>query len=107
MLWIGLAALILAIVMSYLLTMRVYQPIHTLIQAVNDVATSDYDHAVDVDSDDELRVLVESFNRMRRMVAHREPRLEDAARRDSLTGLLNHAALYRAKKGGRNRVEAG
>jgi two-component system nitrogen regulation sensor histidine kinase NtrY len=54
-------------------------PIQALAEATDRVARGDFEHPVEVVAEDELAVLVKSFNQMAAMLAENRERLEDAA----------------------------
>lgn len=90
---IGAAAIVLALLLSFFLAHTLHHPIQALVRAVDEVASSNYDHNIEIAANNELDILVRSFNRMRSLVAERETLLIDSAKRDSLTGLYNHGAV--------------
>lgn len=90
---LGFIAILLSILLSYWMTAQVYRPISSLVQAVNEMAASNYNHNITVQADGEIGLLIQSFNKMQRIVSERELSLKDTAQRDSLTGLLNHGTF--------------
>ena len=62
----GLAALVLAVVVSALLSRGLTRPVHALVDATTRVAHGEYDARVDVGSRDELGRLADAFNEMTR-----------------------------------------
>lgn len=64
LLWASLAALLLAFVLSYLLTRRVLKPLAQMNDATRDVASGSYSARVDVVTSDEVGQLGKSFNQM-------------------------------------------
>ena len=83
----------LALCLSFLLAARIHRPLRLLIAAADEMAESDYSREIAIHTGDELDGLIRSFNSMRKRVQNREIGLIDDARRDSLTGLFNHAAI--------------
>ena len=74
------AGLLLAIVLSSIAAVRVTKPVVELAHAAREVAAGNLDAQVTADTDDELGVLADSFNRMTRdLIDHRE-RLVQAER---------------------------
>jgi len=90
---LGIIAMLVSLLLSYWMTAQVYRPINSLVQAVNDMAASNYNHTITVQADGEIGLLIQSFNKMQRIVSERELSLKDTAQRDSLTGLLNHGTF--------------
>ncbi len=64
LLWASLAALLLAVVLSYLLTRRVLKPLAQMNRITRDVAAGNFSMRVDVVTQDEVGQLGLSFNRM-------------------------------------------
>ena len=64
LLWASLAALILAFILSYLLTRKVLQPLSQMIAGTRDIAAGNFTARVNVTSGDEVGQLGTSFNRM-------------------------------------------
>ncbi len=60
----GIAILIIAFVIVYLITKRLVHPILEMSQAAKAMANGDYSHRITVDRNDELGVLEQSFNEM-------------------------------------------
>lgn len=90
---LGFIAMLVSLLLSYWLTAQVYRPISGLVHAVNQMAASNYNHKLTVQADGEIGVLIQSFNQMQEMVAHRELNLKNTAQRDSLTNLINHGTF--------------
>ena len=90
---LGIIAMLVSLLLSYWMTAQVYRPISSLVKAVNEMADSNYNHNISVQAEGEIGLLIESFNKMQRIVAERETSLKDTAQRDSLTGLFNHGTL--------------
>jgi len=90
---LGIIAMLVSLILSYWMTAQVYRPISSLVKAVNEMADSNYNHNISVQAEGEIGLLIESFNKMQRIVAERETSLKDTAQRDSLTGLFNHGTL--------------
>ncbi|MEW6566162.1 MAG: diguanylate cyclase [Spirochaetota bacterium] len=93
MVLLGIIAMLVSLLLSYWMTAQVYRPISSLVKAVNEMAASNYNHNISVQAEGEIGLLIESFNKMQRIVAERETSLKDTAQRDSLTGLFNHGTL--------------
>jgi two-component system sensor histidine kinase BaeS len=64
LIWASIAALVIAVVLSYLLTRRVLQPLSQLTSATKEVAAGDFSTRVEVTTNDEVADLGISFNRM-------------------------------------------
>jgi signal transduction histidine kinase len=64
LLWASLAALLLAFILSYVLTRRVLKPLAQMISITRDVAAGNFSMRVDVVTQDEVGQLGLSFNRM-------------------------------------------
>jgi diguanylate cyclase (GGDEF)-like protein len=90
---LGIIAMLVSLLLSYWMTAQVYRPISSLVQAVNEMTASNYNHNITVQADGEIGLLIQSFNKMQRIVSERELSLKDTAQRDSLTGLLNHGTF--------------
>ena len=85
MLLILMVTLVILLISSWVglyLARRVTVPIQALAEGTRRVAEGDLDHYVDVAADDELGVLVESFNRMTSQISHGHELLE--AKNDEL-----------------------
>ena len=85
MLLILMVTLVILLISSWVglyLARRVTIPIQALAEGTRRVAEGDLDHYVDVAADDELGVLVESFNRMTSQISHGHELLE--AKNDEL-----------------------
>jgi len=63
-LWAGLVALLLAVLLSFLLIRRILGPLYQMGTITGKVARGDYTERVRVASDDEIGQLAQSFNRM-------------------------------------------
>jgi class 3 adenylate cyclase len=63
-LFFGLGALILAVGVSFWLTSRINRPIQLLIQGIQRIEGGDYGQDVPITTNDELRHLTETFNRL-------------------------------------------
>lgn len=64
LIWASLAALVLAFILSYLLTRRVLKPLSQMSAVTRDIAEGDFTARVDVAGSDEVGQLGLSFNRM-------------------------------------------
>lgn len=64
LLWAGLAGLLLALLLSYLLTRRVLRPLSQMVAATREVATGNFSPRVEVVGADEVGELGVAFNRM-------------------------------------------
>jgi signal transduction histidine kinase len=64
LLWASLAGLILAFVLSYLLTRRVLRPLSQMAAATREVAAGNFSPRIDVATNDEVGELGTAFNRM-------------------------------------------
>ncbi len=64
LLWASLAALLLAFLLSYLLTRRVLRPLSQMIDASRQIAAGNFTARVDAEPDDEIGELGRAFNRM-------------------------------------------
>ncbi len=91
--WLALMAIFLSTFLSFLIASHVYKPIRSLVGAVNSAAEQNYRHNIQGVKDRDLNALIESFNRMRELIAVRETILIDSAQRDSLTQIYNHGAI--------------
>jgi len=96
MLWLllacGLAGIVMAGVGSWLLARRIARPIIALDAAARRVAKGDYAQ-VQVETNDELGTLADSFNRMVDDIGERERQITHMALHDGLTGLANRMLL--------------
>lgn len=64
LLWASIAALILSVLLSYLLTRRVLKPLSQMNKVTTSIAAGDFSGRVDVVTNDEVGQLGASFNRM-------------------------------------------
>lgn len=64
LLWATLAAMVLAVALSFLLTRRVLGPLSQMADASRRIAAGDYSETVPIRSHDEVGQLAEAFNRM-------------------------------------------
>ncbi len=64
LLWASVAGLVLAFVLSYLLTRRVLRPLSQMAAATREVATGNFSSRIDVAGKDEIGELGTAFNRM-------------------------------------------
>ena len=60
----GITSIAVALLLGWLLFRQLTKPLNELTRATKKVSTGDLDHRVDIDSDDELGRLSESFNQM-------------------------------------------
>jgi two-component system NtrC family sensor kinase len=78
---ITLTAVMLAVVVSYLLTQRLSTPVRALVEASRRVAAGDLDTQVPVTPNDEIGELASSFNTMAASLRARDEQLREFARR--------------------------
>jgi two-component system NtrC family sensor kinase len=78
---ITLAAVVLAIAVSYIFSRRLSRPVRALVEASRRVAAGDLDARVQVSSNDEIRELAASFNTMAASLRARDAQLREFARR--------------------------
>jgi HAMP domain-containing protein len=64
LIWAGALALVLAFLLSYLLTRRVLRPLAQMVQATREVAAGNFSARVDTLTADEVGELGSAFNRM-------------------------------------------
>ncbi|MHB0866200.1 MAG: sensor histidine kinase [Thermoleophilia bacterium] len=64
LLWGGIIAVILAIILSLFIARRITRPIHDMAAATEKIAEGDYSHRVDIASRDEIGSLAHSLNAM-------------------------------------------
>jgi signal transduction histidine kinase len=64
LLWASLAGLLLALLLSYLLTRRVLRPLSQMVIATREVAAGNFSPRIEVVADDEVGQLGNAFNRM-------------------------------------------
>jgi len=72
LIWASLAALVLAFILSYLLTRKVLKPLSQMSAVTRDIAAGNFMARVDIGSTDEVGQLGESFNRMADSLEHIE-----------------------------------
>jgi len=72
LLWAALAALALALLLSYLMTKRVLRPLLQMTQISRELASGNFTNRVEVVSEDEVGQLGEAFNRMADSLEHLE-----------------------------------
>lgn len=73
---LGLLALLVATTAAWLLSRRTTRPLHSLTQAAQAMASGDYSKRVQIDRNDEIGVLSESFNRMAQQVSDTQSAME-------------------------------
>ena len=72
------------------------RPLKTLGAAARRMISGDYEHSVDISSDDEFGELASSFNAMQTAIAEREQRISHNALHDPLTDLPNRASVLKS-----------
>lgn len=91
-------ALALMLLGGLLLDRAVLRPLAALLNAIRQVKAGTYDITLPLGRSRELAELADGFSRMAAIVGEHQGRLEEQARRDSLTGLANHACFHDAFK---------
>ncbi|HTX73365.1 MAG TPA: diguanylate cyclase [Rectinemataceae bacterium] len=87
---VAIVMLVLLIVISYILSMIIIEPLGELIVGAEALRLGKASEPIRVRTGTEIDQLAELFNSMAESVREREERLRDNAVRDSLTGLYNH-----------------
>jgi two-component system OmpR family sensor kinase len=77
LLWAGLIAFAVSIIIAIFLARSVYRPIQRVTQAAGAIAEGDYDQEIPVGGSHELRELTSSFNRMAKEVKRSQQMLRD------------------------------
>jgi diguanylate cyclase (GGDEF)-like protein len=93
MLLVGVAMVLLVVRIGRRLYVEILRPVSMLRDSANRLAAGDLRHRVDIDSQDELGDLAESFNAMATTIEGSHRHLTRQANHDSLTGLANRAGL--------------
>ncbi len=62
--WISLVAVLIALALTYVLARNIVRPVERLDRAAAEITRRNYDHRVEVESQDELGRLAETFNQM-------------------------------------------
>ncbi len=62
--WISLAAIVIALALTYAMARNIVRPVERLDRAAAEIIRRNYDHRVEVESHDELGRLAETFNQM-------------------------------------------
>ncbi|HXH21597.1 MAG TPA: diguanylate cyclase [Dehalococcoidia bacterium] len=75
------------------LRQRITRPLSRLAEGAKRFSRGDLDFRVAIDADDELGLFAREFNKMAQELHAIHAQLSEQARRDSLTGVLNHAAI--------------
>lgn len=91
--WLGLAMILAALVLSALVALRVRRwlgPLTVLVGGTKRIASGDYSERVEVDSGDELGLLAGEFNKMAEAVEEREQRLIRSERLAAAGRLASH-----------------
>ncbi len=76
------AGIIVALVLTYVLSRRILEPVRTLDRAAEEVARRNYDYRVPVETDDELGRLAKTFNEMCDSIQHAR---EDLIRQEQIS----------------------
>jgi diguanylate cyclase (GGDEF)-like protein len=93
--WLTLAGLAMLVAGSLVIARSITRPVARLAEAARRVQDGDYKRHVDVDREDEIGALAESFNHMLDGIESREREILRLAYEDGLTGLPNRAMFNR------------
>ncbi len=91
----SLIGLSFSIVISLLLARSILRPMQILNDGTQQLANGNLKHRLQIENQDELGKLMETFNYMAQRLQQNQETLSNLATRDSLTGLYNHKEFFR------------